>query len=116
MRKPFAIASFVIAIILALVIGANPTRRSDEGLQAWLQAKTPLGSKRSDVRAVLAKHGWQNDGYQRTQPPPASKPFLGGTIGGYQGLPWYTSVQAFWEFDRNDRLIAIRIRRTVDAP
>lgn len=116
MRRFFVIATAAIAILVVAVISANPLRRSDASVRAWLLTTTPLGSGLDDVRTVLEQHGWHDEVFQRTQPPPASEPFLGGEIGSYQGLPWHTSVRAFWEFDSNGRLADIRIERLLDSP
>jgi hypothetical protein len=102
--------------VISLRLGSNPLRQADADLRARLLAKTPLGSTSNEVRAFLEQQGWHTDGYLTTQPRPATDPFLAGSLGSYQGLPWAVSVSAFWEFDRSNRLAHIRIQRTVDSP
>lgn len=105
----------IVAVILTRV-ASNPLRTSDDGLQEWLLAKAPIGSHSNEVRAVVAKHGWQSEVYPTTWPRPANDPFIAGNLGGYQGFPWHVTVAAFWEFDGSNRLVNIRIRRTMDSP
>jgi len=102
--------------VIAVRISSNPLRLSDVELRVWLLAQAPLGSSSNAVRAVLEQHGWYTDGYRTTQPRPAADPFIAGALGGYQGLPWYVSVSAFWEFDSSNRLAGIKIQRTMDSP
>jgi hypothetical protein len=114
--------SVAIGLIIALLITAamaNPLRKSDAALSAWMLAQTPRGSSINDVRIFLDKRGWNEPGYHKTLPAPAAEPFLGGTIGSCHELrrfPWTTFVQAFWEFDHDGRLVNIRIQRTIDSP
>lgn len=115
-RIILAVACILTATLLAGWIAFSPLRRSDDGVRAWLLAKTPLGSSLAEVRPFLEQHGWNDERFQQTMPPPATKPFLGGKIGSYQGFPWYTSVRAFWEFDSSNRLVNIRIERVYDSP
>jgi hypothetical protein len=97
-------------------VASNPLRHSDAKLRAWLLGKTPLGSSSNDVRSVIERRGWYTDGYRTTQPRPALDPFIAGGLGGYQGLPCYVFVSAFWEFDSSNRLAGIRIQRIIDSP
>jgi hypothetical protein len=106
-----------IAVVAAAAqIALNPARGSDAEIRAWLFTVTPLGTAQREVQTALDERSWHQPGYQQTVPPPANKPFLGGEIGGYQGFPWYVFVDAFWEFDENDQLADIRIRRIIDSP
>jgi|SRR6478735_9763301 len=108
----------VIALVGVIMVRvtSNPLRQRDAQLRAWLLTQTPLGSSSNEVRAVLDRRGWYTDGYRTTQPRPASDPFISGALGGYQGLPWYVSVSAFWEFDSSNRLAGIQIQRIMDSP
>jgi hypothetical protein len=95
---------------------SNPLRQSDADLRAWLLIRTPLGSSSNEVRVAIERLGWYTDGYKTTLPRPARDPFIAGELGGYQGIPWYKFVSAFWELDNSNRLAGIRIRRIVDSP
>jgi hypothetical protein len=114
-----AVVAVLVIVLLITAAMANPLRKSDRAISAWLLGRTPCGSSIDDVRAFLDKRGWNEPGYHRTRPAPAVEPFLGGTIGSCHELrrfPWTTFVQAFWEFDREGRLVNIRIQRTIDSP
>lgn len=113
-----ALALFGIAACVAVLTlpTKDPLRQPDVDVRNWLLTLTPIGTKAENVKELLLKKGWNNEGYQSTNPPPATKPFLGGDIGGYQGLPWYVLVSAFWEFDSEGRLTDIRVRRIEDSP
>jgi hypothetical protein len=108
---------FVISMFawVAFHVAFNPLRNSDAEIRPWLLSKTPIGSSRAVVQTTLDPFDWIDPVYQQTSPAPATKPFLGAAIGGYQGLPWHVTVRAFWEFDENDRLKNIRVDRTYDS-
>jgi hypothetical protein len=112
---PALILLFGVAIA-CWQLASNPLRKSDATVQEWLFSKTPLGSRIDEVRPFLDQHGWNDPRFQKTWPRPAKEPFLGGEIGSYQGLPWWVSVRAFWEFDDDGRLTNIQIERTYDSP
>jgi hypothetical protein len=111
-----ALAAVAVGLVVDLSFNSNPLRQSDARLRAWLLSKTPLGSNLAEVRSVLDQHGWHDVRFQQMLPHPAAEPFLGGEIGKYQGLPWHTSVRAFWEFDSSNRLVGIQIQRIADSP
>ena len=119
MRK-WALKLVVVGLLGVVIIvtrmAGNPLRKPDAQLRAWLLDQTPVGSSRSDVKAILKERGWYTDGFATTQPRPARYPFLAGDLGGYQGLPWYVFVDAFWEFDNNEKLVNVRVRRIIDSP
>jgi hypothetical protein len=109
----FGCAAWIAVVILRT---KDPLTQPDADVRNWLLTLTPVGTKAETVKALLVKKGWNIDGYQSTNPPPATKPFFGGDIGGYQGTPWYVFVSAFWEFDSDSRLTDIRVRRIEDSP
>lgn len=118
MRRKLLILVPAVIGLVAIVVAwttSNPLRQSDADLREWLLSKTPLGSSYSEVHSAVERHGWFTDGYRTTQPRPATDPFIAGELGGYQGLPWYVFVSAFWEFDGNNQLADIRIQRTLDS-
>ena len=115
-KSTFLLLLIALAMFAATRIFFNPLRRSDAEVRAWLCSITPLGSNRNEVQAIVDARGWSDKRYQKTVPSPAKKPFLGGEIGGYQGMPWYVFVSAFWEFDEDNRLKNIQIRHIIDSP
>ena len=106
----------LIAGFAGVAISNDPIRQSDTDVRQWLLSKTPTGSHFSDVSSFLEHNGWHDERYQQRIPAPAAQPFLGGEIGNYQGIPWHTSVRAFWEFDDDGRLLDIQIERIKDSP
>ncbi len=109
---------FVVALAVIALPVLNPLRRSDAGVEKWVAKQTPLGCSKVEVEAVARKRGWSfhsgPGGYDGPWNLPG--PYIRGELGEYQGLPFVTSVTAFWEFDTKDRLTNIRIWRTRDAP
>ena len=74
----FVIVGLAIVVLFVVMIATNPLRRSNESVRRWLQTKTPLGSSLTKVRVVLDEHGWYDERFQRTEPPPQpSLPVLG---------------------------------------
>jgi hypothetical protein len=114
-RVILLLAAILAAAYFAFYLSANPLRKSDSDIRVWLLTKTPIGSSMASVHATLDQFGWNDPAHQQTLPSPAAKPFLGGAIGGYQGLPWHVTVRAFWEFDENDRLKNICVDRMYDS-
>ncbi len=106
------------------VFFANPLRRSDASIKASLLRQTPLGSSRSEVGAVLERHGWLDRNYSGTTGYYCQAPgdpartvgvtSLAGNLGDY-GFPFPTNVAVFWGFDRDDHLIDIWVWKTTDA-
>lgn len=110
-------ATMVVAALLVLLTGCtvtSPLRRSEDGIEKWVEKATPLGSSFSDVKATATRHGWYDANAQRSDGRVTGK-FIRGDLGEY-GFPFRTSVTAFWLFDANDRLISVRIWKTSDAP
>jgi hypothetical protein len=115
-RHVILVAALVALVFITARMVSNPLRKPDADLRTWLLTKTPLGSSSNQVRNTVEQLGWYTDGYATTQPRPARDPFIAGELGGYQGVPWYIFVSAFWEFDRSNRLANVRIRRIQDSP
>ena len=121
LRRQIFLFSLCIAIVAAGIfisrrVGSDPLRKSKMEIRAWLLGITPLGTSSNEVRTITTERGWYTDGFETTLPRPARDPFIGGNVGGYQGLPWYTFVDAFWEFDSSNRLTDIRVRKMLDSP
>jgi hypothetical protein len=112
---PALILLFGVAIA-CWQLASNPLRKSNASIREWLFSKTPPGSRIDEVRQFLDERGWDNPQFHKRWPPPADEPFLGGEIGSYQGLPWWITVRAFWEFDDTGRLTDIQIERIHDSP
>jgi hypothetical protein len=94
------------------------TAAPDIWLQHWIEKSTSLGSGYADVEATVIQRGWFRYRGQNASDGDWRFPntYIRGELGEYQGLPFRTSVTAFWEFDESNRLTNIRIWRTRDAP
>jgi hypothetical protein len=103
----------VAAAVIGFVIASNPLRRSEEGISAWLQTQTPLGSSRESVIAYAEKRSWYHAQAQGSDGK-IRGPFVRGELGEYRTI-FVTSVTVFWEFDAASRLERIRVSKTVDA-
>jgi hypothetical protein len=120
MTRRFIIALTALAMI-GTVLGlyaSNPLRRTDGGVERWLQSTTPLGSSLSDVESIVTSRGWfryHGSSGSHDGPWQFAETYVRGYLGEYQGLPFRTSVTAFWEFDASNRLTQIRIWKTRDG-
>ena len=117
-KKRILLSGTALVVALFCVLWySSPLRRPDARVRAWVLKQTPLGSNVSDVESVITKRGWfvyrSAGGYDG--PWDFSGTFVRGELGDYQGLPWRTSVTAFWEFDASNRLTNVRIWRTTDS-
>jgi len=108
------IVSVLLAVALTGCAAFNPLRRSDDGVQKWLEKITPLGSSLTEVRATAVKRGWYDANMQGSDGRTTGT-YIRGELGEYRGFPFVTSVTAFWDFDTSNRLSNIRIWKTVDG-
>jgi hypothetical protein len=120
MARKIIIASAALVVIGAVFAfyASSPLRRTDAGVQRWLERATPIGSSLSDVEAIVTRRGWfshRGAAGGHDGPWQFAGTYVRGELGEYQGLPFRTSVTAFWEFDASNRLTGIRIWRTRDA-
>lgn len=115
MRKAFLVPTALAVCVVSVIVlvAANPLRRSEESIAAWLQAQTPLGSSRESVVAYAKEHGWIKPTFRRSDGM-TSDGTIEGELGEYRS-PFVTSVTAFWEFDSESRLARIRVWKTTDA-
>ena len=110
-RKRFAIG--VIGGVLGVMLICelfNPLRRSNWEIAAGLLERTPPGTPREEIRALIVRERWSVGGIV-----PEEQQALSGELGGYQGFPFYVFVYARWEFDENGRLRAIQVTKLTDA-
>jgi hypothetical protein len=111
-------AALIVFGALLAFYASSPLRRTDAGVQRWLEKSTPVGSSLSDVEAVATRRGWyfhRGEAGGHDGPWQFTGTYIRGELGEYQGLPFRTSVTAFWEFDVSNRLMGIRIWKTRDA-
>jgi hypothetical protein len=107
-----------LAILIAVwgfSIVLNPLRQEEAAITAWLQKRTPVGNSYEHVHSYVEKKGWlipesQHDGGV------AKGRFLRVEVGNYSHGMWIMQVTAFWEFDTQDRLQAIKVWKHYRAP
>jgi hypothetical protein len=143
-RRIIVWALAAAAFLLIVRTARNPIRQSGEQLRLELLEETPRGASMEDVKRLIQKKGWtirvydENRGFldQRRDgdpqlPPPdplirVPIPITGGWVTGAKNievhlgdylpvLDFPTSVNLFWGFDRESRLIDIWVWKTNDA-
>ena len=115
MRHPGLIVSAAVVVlvgILAAKVMLNPLRRSEDGVQKWLLAQTPLGSTREQVLVVVARRGWKMHPEYRGRFINRSVPVggFGAELGTYTGLS-DTKVDAYWRFSVTDTLVEVYVNK-----
>lgn len=109
----------IISAALALLVGIlaakvmlNPLRRSEDGIQKWLVAQTPLGCSRQEVLRVVARRGWKMHPEYRGRFINRSVPVggFGAELGTSLGV-LDTKVDAYWKFDVSDQLVKVYVSR-----
>lgn len=121
----------IVLIVLGLVvIGliwlpiANPLRRTEPQIEAWLLRLAPPGTSHSQVLELIESRKWEIEAswYVKTlvdRDP--DYPGVEGTqvvhidLGGYRGFPWHVDVDCFWGFDDDEKLIDVNVRRMADS-
>jgi hypothetical protein len=100
-------------------------RKPSEQIQASILERTPLGTTEKDVRAFLDSKGWKHypgdkEGGDfwtyRNQHEVKGESAICATLGSYQGLPWYITVDAVWVFDSDGKLIDVEVIKGADSP
>jgi hypothetical protein len=116
-RRTVSVVLIGIAIVgvagIAADLTLNPLRRSDSEIRKWVLQKTPIGSTREQVMAVIAKEHWGGHPEFRGSPPRGPLPppewCYGADLGSYQGLPFRCRADAFWTFDFHDRVTDVYV-------
>jgi hypothetical protein len=115
------VAGIAGVLLFAVVNHAlNPLRWSDENLREWLLEKVPAGSSVARLTSVAGQEGWKIIGsWEHAES--LNWPQIQGDLvvrvhlGNYRGL-FLVAADSYWVFDESDRLIAIRLEQTADAP
>jgi hypothetical protein len=122
----FALVGVLAVMIFAITASLlNPLRKPPDQIRAYLLARTPLGTKKDDVRVLLQEKRWQRfpekpesgafSVYRRRHNGSGSRAIY-AELGGYQGFPWWVSVSAIWVFDEEGKLIDVDIHKIHDSP
>ena len=126
----FAIAIFIVAVILILFDFTSPLSRSNERIRADMLQLTPIGTSMDDViRVIESNEDWTiyqiyNRGYSysliRGNPSRGRECTVIGEksfevhLGGYYGFLW-TDVTVFYGFDDNSMLIDVAVLKEKDG-
>lgn len=112
-----------LVVCVVLKVAFNPLYWSDERLRFWILSRTPAGSTRAQVLAVIADHRWRvlDNGptsgvYVDSRRAGVGVGRIHAVIGEYDSPIFLTGVEVFWAFDEHSRLIDVFIRKTTDAP
>jgi len=134
----YALASIVVlALVVIIIVQANPLRRSSEQIRRSMLKLTPIGSRMEEVLNLIGenpkwtlRHISDSSGYSlaggRPNPPApdelAERPeAIIGTqtirayLGAY-GLLFQTGVSVFWGFNEDSLLIDLHVRKDTNAP
>src|SRR5262249_31595214 len=118
------VATVVVALAVFELLPNWHWYGNERQVQSYLIKTTPLGSSEDDVIAYLRRSGARSDkpwrgqvtaGGPRAYPPNtvAGSSFIRAVVN-YR-LVFATSVEAFYIFDANRRLVEIAVRETTDA-
>ena len=119
------IALFVVIGIAASVgFGSVSLRRPASMIEASLLGIAPIGTLKDEVVRAIEKKGWTHSALRDTgfTKQASSHPMeivgkksIEAHLGEY-GLFLKTSVDAFWGFDEDGKLLGVWVWKTTDAP
>jgi hypothetical protein len=126
-KKQFGIIIVLLLFVIAIVILANPLRRSPETLRYKMLKKTPIGMEMGEVEKIAKEIGGRTEistiaGFDKQDPNDhrtIGAKSIRTDVGDYWAippLPIITSVTYFWGFDENGKLVDIWVWKTTDAP
>ncbi len=110
-------------IVVAALVLPTPIvyLRSPERIETYLKSQTPLGSPQRIVLEWLASRGLHPEIHRAHAPPNSEYPLthIGGPAFSHETLATYglprVSVEAFYLFDDQGKLVDVRVRKTVDG-
>lgn len=117
------IASVAACFTVALLVSNWTWYQDPDRIEAHLLAETPLGTSEEAVFARLKANGveptpvWRGEVRPNTSFPPttvAGSSFAHVAIAEYR-IIFTTTVEAFYVFDADRRLVDIAVRKTTDA-
>ncbi len=116
------VAAGVFAATGVVVTATHPLwYLSDSGVRSWLMRKVPVGSSLDELKAAAKVEGWRLTNTWSGDAPHADWGGISGAtvawvhLGGRR-LVLRRDFDSFWAFDEKDRLVDVRVRRTVNAP
>jgi hypothetical protein len=117
----------IAALFLISCSAIGPISGSEEKIRASVLKETPIGSSWDEVHAFIKQHRWpilyesRVKGFLRSSP---SRREVQAGIGAVECelgvthfvlFPFPTDVLAYWEFDKNGRLIDVWIDQQTDV-
>jgi len=121
-------AGWLLAVVGLVVCAATgpslPLRRSSQAIEQSFLAETPIGSPFSEVIRKLSDRGYKpvpsELGFYRQElgesPRTVGVSSIKVQLGDYWVVPFVTtSVDAFWGFDSDGRLIEVWVWKTTDC-
>jgi hypothetical protein len=120
MTRPTKVLIGIFGVLMALCLFCcvlpelvlplfNPLRRSPEKIRASVLKESPLGTSRERVDALVNNRGWSR-GWTNDGPADYADPsWISAFLGKYSDYVSETMVYVFWKFDKDDRLIEIRV-------
>ena len=84
-----------------------PLHRSKDSIRSAMLQKTPPGTSRASVQAMIRANGWDGCAIPGIEPAEA----IGANAGKYASLLDEVHVLIFWHFDAQDRLIGIHVHK-----
>ena len=121
-----AVGTLVLTATVAVLIFEWPGNivywRSEESIEAYLRAQTPLGSTQTNVTQWLRARAIGAEIDEAVVEPNSRYPptkiggssFIHAPIAHY-GRIFRADIEAFYIFDTNRTLVDLRVRRTVDG-
>jgi hypothetical protein len=102
----------------------NPLRQPTNDIESWLLEQTPLASSKSEVLRFVESKGWKHNPGARDgdlfwlylNGGGIGESAICGTLGEYQGWPWWVTVRAIWVFDPEKKLTDVRVFKHMDSP
>jgi len=127
MKRWPVFGGIVLALLIAVTAFVFPTLivylRSPEHIEAYLKNQTPLGSGQGFVVDWLASRGIHAAIHDARIPAHSDYPLtrIGGAAFAHETVatdrtPLHVSVEAFYIFDDQRRLVDVQVRKTIDGP
>jgi hypothetical protein len=119
----FLVILSAAVVVLAIGLGFASPRSPASTIETALLRITPLGSSKEDVLRAIEKQGWkhgpiENVGFLKQIPSRrmevVGKKSIEAHLGEY-GFLFRTSVDAFWGFDNEGKLMDVWVWKTTDS-
>jgi hypothetical protein len=125
------IAIAVVVFACVHIFPPHPLWKSQSDVKEWILKQAPVGSSVGQVKALIEAKKWRlmaewhgnPSSVSSDVPYPGAKDYPGvkgeyfihADLGSYQSIPFRVGVDAHWGFDRQGRLLDLRIRKGVEG-